>query len=157
MFKRLEIVAAGLRPLLRNQREFALENVVLRQQLAVLKHRHARLHLSDVDQLFWVRIERLIGVAGVPSHRSAGDRCPLASPSVPVLLALEAPGTRAAKDRPRDPRSNPAHVSGQAAVGRAADPLRAVEARDQGLRGHRLELHGEALWTALADLAGVSR
>ena len=39
MIKLLGIVAGTLRSLLRNQREFALENLVLPQQLAVIKQR----------------------------------------------------------------------------------------------------------------------
>ncbi len=54
MVKWLEIVAGGLRSLLRTQRELALEDLALRQQLAVLKHRHPRPRLSDGDRLFWV-------------------------------------------------------------------------------------------------------
>lgn len=54
MIKWLGIIAGTLRSLLRNQRELALENLALRHQLAVLKHRHSRPRLSDVDRLFWV-------------------------------------------------------------------------------------------------------
>ena len=54
MTKWLGIVAGTLRSLLRGQRELALENLVLWQQLAVLKDRHSRVRPSDVDRLFWV-------------------------------------------------------------------------------------------------------
>ncbi len=54
MTKRLRIVAGTLRSLLFNQRELALENLVFRQQLAVLKHRCARPRVRDGDRLFWV-------------------------------------------------------------------------------------------------------
>ena len=37
----------------------ALENLVLRQQLAVLKHRHPRPRLTDADRLFWVVLSRI--------------------------------------------------------------------------------------------------
>ena len=52
--KWLGIVAGTLRSLLRNQQDLALENLVLRQQLAVLKHRYPRPRLRDGDRLFWV-------------------------------------------------------------------------------------------------------
>ncbi len=52
--KWLGIVAGGLRALVRNQRELVLENLVLRQQLAVLKHRHPRPRLTNGDRLFWI-------------------------------------------------------------------------------------------------------
>ncbi len=69
----------------------------------------------------------------MPSHRSARDRCPLASPRISLLLALEEPGPGWSRiDRSRDPWLGPARVSGQSAVGYAAEPWRAVEARDQG-------------------------
>ena len=54
MFKWLGIIVRTLRSALRPQRELALENLVLRQQLAVLKHRYRRPRLTDADRLFWV-------------------------------------------------------------------------------------------------------
>jgi hypothetical protein len=36
------------------QRDLAIENLALRQQLAVLKHRHPQPSLTDADRLFWV-------------------------------------------------------------------------------------------------------
>ncbi|MDH3281226.1 MAG: hypothetical protein OEQ18_08865 [Gammaproteobacteria bacterium] len=41
MFKWLGIIVGTLRSVFRPQRELALENLVLRQQLGVLKHRSA--------------------------------------------------------------------------------------------------------------------
>ncbi len=52
MLNWLGIVVGTLKLVLRNQRELALENLVLRQQLAVLKHRHPRPRLTDADRLF---------------------------------------------------------------------------------------------------------
>jgi hypothetical protein len=43
---------------LRPQRDLALENLGLRQQLAVLRHRHPRPRLTDADRLFWVVLSR---------------------------------------------------------------------------------------------------
>ena len=59
MLKWLAIIVRTLRSALRPQRELALENLVLRQQLAVLKHRHPRPRLTDADRLFWVVLSRL--------------------------------------------------------------------------------------------------
>ncbi len=59
MINWLGIVAGTLRSLLRTQRELALENLVLRQQLAVLKLRYPRPRLKDVDRLFWVLLSRV--------------------------------------------------------------------------------------------------
>jgi hypothetical protein len=38
----------------RSHRTLLLENLALRQQLAVLKRRHPRARLSPIDKLFWV-------------------------------------------------------------------------------------------------------
>ena len=46
----LGLVAPGFR----SRRELLLENLALRQQLAVLKGRRARPKLSAFDKLFWV-------------------------------------------------------------------------------------------------------
>ena len=50
---------SNLRSALRPQRELALENLVLRQQLAVLSYHHSRPRLTDADRLFWVVLSRL--------------------------------------------------------------------------------------------------
>ena len=44
--------------LLRSRRELVLENLVLRQQLTVLKRRRPRLDLNLLDKLFWVVLHR---------------------------------------------------------------------------------------------------
>src|SRR5205807_2699923 len=50
-------VGAMLR-LLRTRRRLLLENLALRQQLAVLKRKHARPRLAALDKLFWVLVRR---------------------------------------------------------------------------------------------------
>jgi len=44
--------------LTRTRRRLLLENLVLRQQLAVLKRKHARPRLAALDKLFWVLVRR---------------------------------------------------------------------------------------------------
>ena len=44
--------------LLRARRSLLLENLALRQQLAVLKRRHPRPRLDLLDKLFWVAVRR---------------------------------------------------------------------------------------------------
>jgi hypothetical protein len=44
--------------LTRTRRRLLLENLVLRQQLAVLKRKHARPGLAALDKLFWVLVRR---------------------------------------------------------------------------------------------------
>ena len=59
MFKWLEIVLGTIRAATRCQRELALENLALRQQLAVLKYQHPRPTLTDTDRRFWVLLSRI--------------------------------------------------------------------------------------------------
>ena len=59
MLNWLGIVVGTFRSALRTQRELAIENLVLRQQLAVLKHRHPRPRLTEADRLFWVVLSRI--------------------------------------------------------------------------------------------------
>jgi len=59
MVKRLEILFGTLRASICPRRELVLENLVLRQQLVVLKHRHSRPRLKDSDRIFWVFLSRV--------------------------------------------------------------------------------------------------
>ena len=55
----LQMVCVFLRSLLRNQAELAAENLVLRQQLAVLDLSSKRPRLRNRDRIFWTWIARL--------------------------------------------------------------------------------------------------
>ena len=55
----VRVIIRTLRSALRCQRDLALENLVLRQQLAVRKHRHPRPRLTDADRLFRVLLSRM--------------------------------------------------------------------------------------------------
>src|ERR671931_1666254 len=55
----LWIILGTLRSAVRTHRELALENLGLRQQLAVWKARQPRPRLTQVDRIFWVLISRL--------------------------------------------------------------------------------------------------
>jgi hypothetical protein len=55
----LVIVLGTLRSAVRTQRELALENLALRQQLAVCKARQHRPRLTEVDRVFWVLLSKL--------------------------------------------------------------------------------------------------
>jgi transposase InsO family protein len=59
MVRWLWIVLGTLRSVVRTHRELALENLVLRQQLAVWKARQPRPRLTDMDRMFWVFLSRL--------------------------------------------------------------------------------------------------
>ena len=58
MWKWLKVILGTLRASVRNQRELALENLALRQQLATLKFPGPRPQLTDSDRLFWVILSR---------------------------------------------------------------------------------------------------
>src|SRR5713101_4083432 len=58
MFRFIGLCLGTLVRLLRARRSLLLENLALRQQLAVLKHRHPRPRLDLLDKLFWVAVRR---------------------------------------------------------------------------------------------------
>src|SRR5246500_2337959 len=58
MFRFIGLCLGTLVRLLRARRSLLLENLALRQQLAVLKRQHPRPRLDLLDKLFWVAIRR---------------------------------------------------------------------------------------------------
>jgi transposase InsO family protein len=58
MFRFIGLCLGTLVRLLRARRSLLLENLVLRQQLAVMKRRHPRPRLDLLDKLFWVAVRR---------------------------------------------------------------------------------------------------
>src|SRR2546422_3852729 len=59
MVRWLGILVGTLRSTVRTHRELALENLALRQQLAVWKARQPRPQLTAMDRMFWVVLSRL--------------------------------------------------------------------------------------------------
>src|SRR5881398_2388703 len=59
MMRWLAILVRTLRSTIRTQRELALENLALRQQVAVWKVRQPRPQLRATDRLFWLVLSRL--------------------------------------------------------------------------------------------------
>jgi putative transposase len=59
MMRWLGIVVGTLGSAVRTHRELALENLALRQQLAVWKARQPRPRLTESDRIFWVLLSRL--------------------------------------------------------------------------------------------------
>ena len=91
--------------------QLAVENLALRQQLAVLRRSVERPRLHRRDRFFWAWLSRIWSdVAIRPHHRQARDGHPLASPWVPSLLALEVTvHGRPTASRCRDPFANQAN------------------------------------------------
>ena len=57
------------------RRSQMLENLALRQQLAVLKRKHPRPRLGPLDKLFWVAVRGFwVSMEGRTRARAAGDR-----------------------------------------------------------------------------------
>jgi hypothetical protein len=59
MIDLLYALLASARSSLKSQRELALDNLALRQQLAILKRTSKRPTLTKADRLFWVALSRL--------------------------------------------------------------------------------------------------
>src|SRR5215467_6530271 len=61
MFHYVGLWLGLLTPCLRSHRSLLLENLALRQQLAVLKRKHPRPRMGGVDKIFWVLARRFWG------------------------------------------------------------------------------------------------
>ncbi len=59
MLPLLYVLLATARSSLKAQRELALENLALRQQLAILQRKTKRSRLTNADRAFWVALSRL--------------------------------------------------------------------------------------------------
>ena len=55
----LNVVAVALRATFRSREDLVLENIALRQQLAVLKSKKPRPKIADEDRRFWVSLRRI--------------------------------------------------------------------------------------------------
>ena len=58
MVDAIRLFVGAILRLIRTRRRLLLENLALRQQLAVLKRKHARPRLAALDKLFWVLVRR---------------------------------------------------------------------------------------------------
>ena len=86
MFRFLGLCFGTLVRLLRS-RQRLLENMVLRQQLVVLKRRHRRPRLGSVRQaLLATRSSLLVRLERSTAGRHARNRCPMASRRIPLVL-----------------------------------------------------------------------
>ena len=61
MFRYVGLWLGLLTRCLRSHRSLLLENLVLRQQLAVLKRKHPRRQMRAVDKIFWLFARRFWG------------------------------------------------------------------------------------------------
>src|SRR5438132_14053558 len=94
-----------------------------------------------------------IGAQGHHYHPT-GDPGALASGRLSPLLALEIPLLwRPTKDRCGSARTDPADERRKSAVGSAAHPWRAAQARLRGRSVECREVYGQAMWTAVPGMA----
>jgi hypothetical protein len=61
MLNMLWLLLTGFGSAFRSQRDLALENLALRQQLTVLQRTHKRPRLQNRDRLLWVWLSRNLG------------------------------------------------------------------------------------------------
>ncbi len=78
-----------IRAVFRSRSELAIENLALRQQLAVLKAKGPRPRLNLMDRVFWDLTSVLVAEVGRRvGHCKTGDRCSLAPGRLQGILAL---------------------------------------------------------------------
>jgi hypothetical protein len=129
-----QLLFAFRSPLTRRARLEA-ENLILRQQLVVLRRKSpTRVRLWNIDRLLLVWLYRL--------YPSLLDAIIIVQPETvirfaptrfPRLLAVEVPPRRRpSKDRLRDASADPADEPREPTVGRTADPRRIVDAWNRG-------------------------
>jgi hypothetical protein len=99
MFRFIGLCIGTLVRLLRARGSLLLENLALRQQLAVLKRRHPRPRLDLLDRLFWVAICRFWSgwhqslIAVTPENGGA-----LAQGRIPFVLEADLQGQEARRE-----------------------------------------------------------
>ena len=75
---------------LKTRQALVIENLALRQQLAVFERSVNRPRLRATDRLFWmVFVEMLLALARTPSHRDTGHGGALAPSGFSPLLDME--------------------------------------------------------------------
>src|SRR5438309_1384075 len=141
----------------RTRRELALENLALRQQLAVWKARQPRPRLTELDRIFWIVLARLwknwrsslqvVRPETVVRWHRQGFRRYWAWESR-HRRGRPAIGTEVRDLIRRMSRANP--------LGSTPNPRRAAEAGPDGLAGDGFEVHAPAAEAAVTGVAHVS-
>jgi len=88
MFNLVRLGFGFLVRLFRSRESLLIENLVLRQQLAVFKRKHSRPRLAVMDKCFWIVVRRcLVFVENSPNCGYTGYRGPLAPCGLAPLFA----------------------------------------------------------------------
>src|SRR5438876_3231002 len=98
MFRFIGLCFGTLVRLLRARRSLLLENLALRQQLAVLKRRHPRPRLDLLDKLFWVAVRRFDPDGNNPSLWSRPKRWCVGTGRIPFVLEADLQGQEAGRE-----------------------------------------------------------
>src|SRR5213594_716421 len=139
MVRWLGILFGTLRSSVRTHRELALENLALRQQLAVWKARQPRPRLTEMDRIFWVVLSRL--------WKNWRGPLQVVRPETVVRSVLgmeESTPMGSARDWEGPAGSDTADEPRESAVGCTENPRRTAEARPNGLAGDGVEIHDPA-------------
>src|SRR5437660_898069 len=156
MVRWLGTLLRTFRSAVRTRRELALENLALRQQLAVWKARQPRPRLTEMDRIFWIVLARLWKNWRFLAGGAARDRGAVARPGLQALLGMEeSTSMGSARDWEGPAGSDTADEPRESALGCAEDPRRAVEARPDGLAGDGVDVHGPASEAAVAGVANI--
>jgi putative transposase len=135
MFHFFRFCLGSISRCLHSRQSLLLENLALRQQLAVLTRRHPGPNLSPLDKLFW-GLARLVRLeAGSPGGHSR-DRGPLASHRLPPVLESDLQGETASRKQAAIQGSQGSDLSngrGELELGRSSDSWRASHAGVRGL------------------------
>src|SRR6476660_7309952 len=139
----------------KSKNRLAAENAALRHQLIVLQRRvRGRVQFTNGDRLFLVQLYRWFPSVLKAITIIRPEALVLASGRLPSVLALEIPPSwRPTEDCRGSTRVDPTDERGKSAVGSAARPRHAAQARLRGRSVQRREVHGQAMWTAVPGMA----
>ena len=124
----------------RSRRDLVLENLALRQQLAVLTVRQPRPRLAARDRVFWVILRRFWSDWTCSSDCAPRYRRAMASRRIQGLLETDLAQTHAIRQETNSEggaRTHLSHGCGEQHLGRAAYPRRIEVARIRDLRANR--------------------
>ena len=140
------------------QKQVALENTALRQQLAVFKRNVPRPKLNNGDRLFWIGLCLIWQDRKSALIRAAGNRNVLASPAVQTLLVEVIPTetTWPSTDPFGDPKAHPSYGNGQSNMGSATRTRGTEKTGIQDFRTDGVALDAQEDGKVIADLDDVS-
>src|SRR6266478_5754088 len=142
----------------RTRADLALENLALRQQLALLRHHSKRPRFGRFDRTFWVWLsKRWAGWREALHVVRPRDSDSLASAGVSRLLDLEVPrrANGSTAGRLGACRARPHHGARQSSLGRAPHSRRTAQAGVRRFAADRCASHATPPEATLADLASV--